>query len=99
RTVAVVTTAQRLGLHRPCVLHPAEVVDDVNVEIAVVPAAGPEETVEPLDLVHKFGHVMRSRQGLKEADRSLHAVAALEDDLPKLAVVHPLGELLHRPAV
>ena len=29
----------------------------------------------------------------------MHAVAALEDDLPHRAIVHPLGQFLHSPAV
>ena len=71
----------------------------VNVEIAVVPAAGPEETVEPLDLVHQFLGSSGGGKRLEVADRPVHAVAALEDDLPDRAVVHPLGQFLHRPAM
>ena len=40
--------AQRLGLDRPLVFHPSEMIDDVDIEIVVAAAAGPDETVEAL---------------------------------------------------
>ena len=43
--------AQRLGLHRPLVFHPSQMVDDVDIKIVEAAAAGPDEAVEALDLV------------------------------------------------
>ena len=48
---AIMAAAQGLGLDRPGVLHPAAMVDDVDVEVAEAAAAGPEEAVEASDLV------------------------------------------------
>jgi hypothetical protein len=42
--------------------------------------------VEPLDLVHQFLGSSRGGKRLEVADRPVHAVAALEDDLPDRAV-------------
>ena len=45
-----------MRLHRPGALHPAGLVDLVNVIVAEHAAAGPEEGVEVLDLVRQFAH-------------------------------------------
>src|SRR5205814_760544 len=44
--LAIVPAAKRLGLDRPGVLHPAEMVNVVDVKVADAPAARPQETVE-----------------------------------------------------
>src|SRR5205823_14011576 len=48
--LAIMPTAERLGLHRPGVLHPAEMVNVVDVKVAEAPSARPQKTVEALDL-------------------------------------------------
>ena len=50
-------SAEGLGLDRPGVLHPAEMVDVVDVEVAEAAAAGPEEAVEVLDLPEQLAGV------------------------------------------
>src|SRR5262249_1197735 len=44
--VAIVASTQRLRFNGPRVLHPAEVVDMMNVKVAEASTAGPKETVE-----------------------------------------------------
>ena len=44
------TPAQGLGFHRPGILHPAEMIDVMDVKIAETTAAGPEETMKILNL-------------------------------------------------
>ena len=56
---AIMPAADRLGLHRPGIFHPAALVDAVDVEIAEAAAAGPEEAMEASDLVGDFGDVGR----------------------------------------
>src|ERR1051326_3490371 len=55
----VMAAAQGLGSDRPCVFHPTEVIDDMDVKITVAAAAGPEETVEALYLPEQFAWVAR----------------------------------------
>ena len=57
---AVVAAAGGLGLDRPGVLHPAALVDVVDEEVAERAAAGPQEAVEPLDLVQQLADVVRA---------------------------------------
>src|SRR5690606_41687226 len=58
RVAPIVTAAARLRLHGPCVFHPAAFVDVVDVEVAIGAAAGPQEAVEPLDLVHQLADIV-----------------------------------------
>src|SRR5690242_5822421 len=46
----VMARPHSLRFNRPVILHPAEVIDDVDVEIAKRPAAGPEKAMETPDL-------------------------------------------------
>ena len=57
---AVVPAAAGLGLDRPGVLHPAALVDVVDEEVAEAAAAGPQEAVEPLDLVQQLADRRRA---------------------------------------
>src|SRR5260370_2853837 len=61
-TLAVMTAAQCLGLDRPAVLHPAEMVDEVDKEVAEAPAAGPEEGMEVPYLVIQIADAGRPGQ-------------------------------------
>ena len=54
RVLAVISATNGVNFHRPGIFHPAALVDLVDVEIAEETTAGPEETVEPIDLVHHF---------------------------------------------
>ena len=91
---AIMAAAQRLGLDRPGVLHPAAMVDDVDVEVAEAAAAGPEEAVEAPNLVGHFGDVGRLRRRLHRSDRAVHAVAAHQNEVADFAVVDALGQFL-----
>ena len=91
---AVVAAAEGLGLDRPGVLHPAALVDLVDVEVAEAAAAGPEEAVEPLDLVEQLADVVRLRAGREAADRAVHAVGPHGDDVADLAGLDPVVEFL-----
>src|ERR1051325_9521364 len=57
RVVAIMPAAQRLGLNRPRVFHPAEMIDVMDVEVAVTAAAGPEEAVETGNLPEQFARL------------------------------------------
>ena len=98
-TWSVMASAQGLGLDRPGVLHPAEVVDVVDVEVAEAAAAGPEEAVEALDLPEQFAGLAGPLGGEGRAERPVHAVAAHQDDVADLAVLNALVQFLQRPAV
>ena len=91
--------AERLGFDGPGVFHPAEMIDVVNVEIAVTTTAQPDEAVEALDLIHQIGERAGVGFGEGGGERAGHAVTAHEDDVADLAVADALVELLHRAAV
>src|SRR6185503_5572017 len=44
--LSIMSPAERLGLDRPGVLHPAEMVDVMDIKVTETPAARPEEAVE-----------------------------------------------------
>ena len=50
----VMLASDAVCFYGPGVLHPALMIDDVDVEVAVASAGRPEEAVEPLDLVHQI---------------------------------------------
>ncbi len=91
--------AEGHGFDGPGVFHPALVVDDVDVEIAEVAAASPEEAVEALDLVHHFADARGFHERVEEAHRAVDAVAALEDDVAQFAVMEAFGQFLHAAVV
>ena len=97
--LAVVTAAERLSLHRPLILHPADFVDLVDVEIAEQPAARPQEAVEVLDL--EFELILSFGLPLREASRHgpVHPVSSHADEVADLAVLNSLVELLPTAAV
>ena len=53
--LAVMAAAQRLGLDRPLVFHPSQMIDDVDIKVVEAAAAGPDEAVEALHLVEQIG--------------------------------------------
>ena len=69
---AIGAAAGALGRDGPGVLHPAAFVDVVDQEVAVAAAAGPEEPVEPLDLVQQLADARRAwgRSGPSRPGRS-----------------------------
>ena len=91
--------AQRLGLDRPGVFHPTEMINVVDVKVAETPAAGPEEAVEALNLPKQFtrfaGPFLRERR----AHRSMHPIAAQHNEVADFAVLDALKKFLQRPAV
>ncbi len=66
---AIAAGAGALCRNRPAILHPAALVDIVDQEVAEAAAAGPEEPVEPLDLVQQLADAVRLRAGQRRADR------------------------------
>ena len=85
RVAAIVAAAQAHRLNRPGVLHPAALVDAVDVEVAEAAAAGPEEAVEPLDLVEQLADALRLRRRGEGAGRPVHPVAPHGKDFAQLA--------------
>ena len=73
-------------------------VDDVDVEIAVDAAAGPEEAVEAANLELHLAHCRPASARIADAG-TVHAIAAHEDDVADLAAVDPLGHLLKAAGV
>ena len=96
---AIMAAAQRLGLDRPGVLHPAEMIDVVDVKVAVAPAAGPEEAVEVLNLPEQFTRFARPFFRERRSDRSVHSIAAQQYEVADFAVLDALMQFLERPAV
>ena len=91
--------AQRLGLDRPLVFHPSEMIDDVDIEVVEAAAAGPDEAVEALHLVEQVGDPGGLGKRGEVSAGPVHPVTPLEDDLADLAVMDALGQFLERPAV
>ena len=87
---AVAAGARALGRDRPGVLHPAALVDVVDQEVAEAAAAGPEEPVEPLDLVQQLADAVGLGAGQGRADRPGLAVGPQHDDVADLAVLDPV---------
>ena len=92
----IVTAAYALGLDGPGVFHPAEMVDDVDVEVAEAAAACPEEAVESPNLVFQVGDIGRLGGRGERADGAGHAVATHQDDLTDLSIGDPLLQFLER---
>ena len=82
----IMTSAKGLAFHRPIVLHPAEMIDVVDVEIGETSAAGPEERVEALDLPHQLAGLPRPLGGKGRAHRTVHAVSAHEHKIADFTV-------------
>src|ERR1700683_2561577 len=91
--------AQRLRLHGPLVLHPPQLIDQVDIEVIEAAAASPDETVEALHLVKEVGDTGRFRKRAEITAGPMHPVAALQNDLANLAIVDAVGQLLHRAVV
>ncbi|MHC4583162.1 MAG: hypothetical protein ACYS3N_01450 [Planctomycetota bacterium] len=98
-TLTVMAAAKCLGFHWPVVLHPALMIYKVDVKVTEVPAAGPDEAVETLDLVHQVTDTGRFGQRGEKSDWSMHSVGALQNNVADLTVVDALGQLLECPAV
>src|SRR5436190_13869618 len=72
----VVTSAQRLCLDRPGVLHPAKVIDMMNVKVIETAAAGPEETMEVPNLPKQLTGIAGPLGRECGSDRPVHSVTA-----------------------
>src|SRR5438309_199210 len=96
--LAIMPPAERLGLDRPGVLHPAEMVDMVDVKVAETPAARPKETVEALNLPEQFSWFARPFSRECRSHRSMHPVAAQQNEIADFAVLNALIQFLERPA-
>src|SRR5262249_33301000 len=90
----VMTSADGLCLHGPRVLHPAEMIDVVNVKIVEASAARPDEAVEPPDLIVEFADIRGLGRRSECRRRSVHAIAAHEDNLADRAVANALAQFL-----
>src|SRR5207249_6394168 len=90
----VMSPAQRLRLYRPGVLHPAKVIDMVNVEVAVAAAAGPKKTVKSLNLPQQLARLAGPFGGEGGSHRAVHSIAAHQDNIANFSILNPLMELL-----
>ena len=85
-----------LRLDGPSALHPTAFIDIVNVEVAIAPSAGPEETVESSSLIHQFGSIVRFGRGGEEANGAVHAVSPQRDNVADFAAEDDFPCLLKR---
>ena len=101
RLAPVVAAAHRVGLDRPGALHPGTLVDLVNVVVAVHAAGGPEEAVEPPDLVEQLAQLrlIVGRAGGRVRVRRLRAqsIGPHGDDVADLARLDPILQLPSGP--
>src|SRR5215471_18273833 len=74
-TGAVLTAAQGLRLYGPLVLHPPQLIDQVDVEVVEAAAAGPDETVEALHLIQEVGDAGWFWERGEISARAVHPVA------------------------
>src|ERR1051326_8431954 len=58
-SAAIMPGADGLGLDWPGILHPAQMVDVMNVKVAEAPAARPNKAMEPLNLPEQFAGFAR----------------------------------------
>src|ERR1039458_3155694 len=92
-------SAQGLRLDRPGVFHPAAMVNVMDVKIVETPAAGPDETVEVLNLPEQFAGLARPLRRIRRPARSMHPVAAQQNEIPDLTILNAMRQFLHRPVV
>src|SRR3954465_3714666 len=71
----------------------------MNVEVVEQPAAGPDETVEPLDLPRQLVTVFGLARRKARADRAVHAIGAHRNDVADGAVGNPFMQFLASMAV
>ena len=71
----------------------------MNVEVVEESAAGPEETVEALDLPGQFVAVLWLGGGEAGADGAVHAIGSHRDDVADRAVADSLVQFLASVAV
>src|SRR5690349_540408 len=64
RPAAIMAPAGGVGSNWPVVLHPATLVDLVNVEVAENAAAGPQETMKATNLIGDLRSAARTRSGV-----------------------------------
>ncbi len=69
-------------------------IDDVNVKIAVTSAAGPDETVEALDLIRDLGNVLWLDRREAGGHRRAFAIAAHQYDFAQLTAMDAISQLL-----
>ena len=99
RTHLIMPAAESLGLDRPVILHPALMVDDVNVKVAEASAAGPDKAVKSLYLIKKVADTGRFGQRAEEPYWSGHPVASLQNYIADFAVLDAFSQLFESPAV
>src|SRR5262245_30699170 len=73
---AIVPSANRFGFDGPRVLHPAEVIDVVDVEIAEAATARPKEAVEARNLPEQFARFAGPFFRKRRSEHSLHSITA-----------------------
>src|SRR4051812_2070920 len=71
----------------------------MNVEVVEQSAAGPDETVEPLDLPRQLVTVFGLASRKAGADRAMHAIGSHRDDVADGAVGNPFMQFLASMAV
>src|ERR1019366_2472366 len=87
RVMFVMSASQRLGFDGPSVLHPAEMVNDVDIVVAVNAPARPNKTVEPLHLIIQFANI----GGLAaQPPAALHSIAPHQENVAKFAILDAL---------
>src|ERR1035437_9965820 len=91
--------AQRLRFYRPFVLHPAQLIDDVDIKVVVAASARPDEAVEALHLVEQVADPVRFGRGEEISAGAVHAVTTLQNDFADLPVMDTVSQFLQRPAV
>src|SRR5256885_2521524 len=84
---AVMPAAERLGVNWPGILHPAQMVDVMNVEVIVTAATGPNKTVEAPNLPKQFTRMPRPLLRKRRRHRLVHAVPAQQNDIANLAKI------------
>src|SRR5947208_2244378 len=96
---AVMPAAERLGANWPGILHPAQMVDVMNVEVVETAATGPKKTVEAPNLPKQFSRMARPLVRKRRRDRLMHAVTVQQNDIANLAILDAVLEFLHRATV
>ena len=94
RIVAILPPAGGLGSFRPGILHPAAFVDIVDQEVAVAAAAGPQEGVEPVDLVEQIAPFAWVRRSKFLGCPPVHAVSPQHLDIADLSRLDAVEQLV-----
>src|SRR5436190_11426718 len=90
-------SAERLRFDRPIVLHPAEMVNVMDVEVIEASSAGPKETVEIPNLPKQLVWLARPLGCERRARRPMHPVTAHENNIAEFAILNALVQFLQPP--